>query len=358
MDQTTAITPEPKSQTKLIITLVAIIFFLVGLGILGLMYFFKISQDTKVVENSETTEVEEEEEIHVDEISTSTPADITKLPLGDQKYSNTPKVGYIYLCNTNLNGGGAFQAGPWINQAAKTWDLTKKVTIDGAVDWTNAKFSVSLGETLITLSGNGLPFHTTGIYPVQTSDDAYQYDRNPNSIKEQTILLDLPVNPTLAAEPSCMGGEVGIMLSGIAMFNGFDAGGRDAAAWEIQDECGGHPQVAGQYHYHSNSDCIDDHSEEDEHSALVGYALDGFGIYGNKSEGGKEVSTVDLDVCHGHTHEILWNGKLVEMYHYHLTSDFPYSVSCFRGTPVRKQIIEGQQGEGMTPMPQMPPRKM
>lgn len=264
----------------------------------------------------------------------------TKLPLGDNKYATSPKKGYIYLCRTQMDGGGAFQAGPWINQATKTWDLTRKVTVDGNVSWANAQWRVSINGTQRMLTGNGLPYHTTGVYPIASSDDAYQYDRNPNALKTQNYSLTFPTNPTELATPECVGGEVGIMLSGVPLFNGFDAGGRDAEAWEVQDHCSGHPQESGMYHYHGPSSCIKDDTAADQHSALEGYALDGFGIYGVKGEGGKELTSNDLDECHGHTHEIIWDGKKVVMYHYHLTYDFPYSVGCFRG----KKQVQGPLG--------------
>jgi hypothetical protein len=67
------------------------------------------------------------------------------------------------------------------------------------------------------------------------------------------------------------------------------------------------------------------------HSALVGYALDGFGIFGPYDTGGKPLTSADLDDCHGHTHAVPWDGAMVEMYHYHATPDFPYTVGCMRG---------------------------
>jgi hypothetical protein len=72
-----------------------------------------------------------------------------------------------------------------------------------------------------------------------------------------------------------------------------------------------------------------------EHSALMGYAFDGFGIYGHRGENGKVLTNADLDACHGHTHEILWNGKKEKLYHYHATWEYPYTVGCYRGTPRR-----------------------
>ena len=66
------------------------------------------------------------------------------------------------------------------------------------------------------------------------------------------------------------------MLTGVALFNAFDAGGRDAGAWEVQDDCEGHPQNKGEYHYHTLSRCIDDISVH----TVIGFALDGFPLTG------------------------------------------------------------------------------
>ncbi len=286
---------------------------------------------------------------------TSGVLDLTRLTLGDNKYTASPHIGYVYSCEAmnsqgkSSNSGGANKAGPWINQTAKTWDLTKKYIVDGSVSWSNATWSVNSSGAVRTLAGNGLPtYHTTGVYPIAATDDAVQYDRNPNSISAQTISLSLPTNPTLLSSPQCVSGEVGIMLSGVPLFNAFDAGLRDANAWEIQDSCDGHPQQNGQYHYHGYSDCLKDSTTSSAHSSLIGYAFDGFGIYGLKGENGTELKTADLDECHGHTHLISWDGVTKNMYHYHMTRDFPYSVSCFRGKSTIKQAASGSQSGSTT----------
>ena len=263
--------------------------------------------------------------------------DLTKLPLGNEKESTTgAQSGLIYVCRSriNANAPGASKNGPWIDAAAGTWDSTTKATVDGEVDWPTANVSITLSGDTRIISGNGLPQHTTGVYPISKTDDAYQYDRNPNSVAAQTISVSLPANPVVAATPGCIGGgSIGIAVNGVAIFDGFDAGGRDAVATEIQDTCHGHPEREGTYHYHDLSSCLDDAGTG--HSNLIGYAKDGFGIYGYRGEDGVELTNADLDACHGHTHTIVWDGVEVSMYHYHATREFPYTVSCMRGTPVR-----------------------
>ena len=270
--------------------------------------------------------------------------DHTHIPLGDGKLSSTPQSGYVWSCMGHANVTSVSSL-PWLNGDG-TWDMTKKATVEGSASWTS-QFTISVQGDQRVFSTNDLPNHPTGSFPINRADDAYAYDRNPNSISEQSIALRLPATPQLAAQSSCVGGEVGIMLSGVILFNAIDADGHDAPALEVQDDCGGHPQMSGLYHYHNLSPCLSDASTG--HSALLGYAFDGFGIFGLYGEDGKELTNADLDECHGHTHVIEWDGQQVEMYHYHMTNQFPYSVGCYRGTSALQGPIGGGQGGGQPP---------
>src|SRR5688572_27398955 len=266
--------------------------------------------------------------------------DVTRLPIGDGKYSlTTASVGSIFLCAAPSTTQDTIDA-PWINGDG-TFNSTARPVIDGSVSWTSV-FSAVLQGVSRLISGNGLPSHTTGVYPIASNDDAYAYDRNPNSIEEGSVSGTLAATPTLLSAPTCMGGEVGVALNGVTILNGLDSKGRDAVANELQDACGGHPNAGSLYHYHNLSPCLSDSASG--HSSLIGYALDGFGIYGLRGEDGLELGNADLDECHGHTHAIEWDGAVAEMFHYHATNEYPYTVSCFRG---RRTSLSGQQsGQG------------
>ncbi len=262
------------------------------------------------------------------------PLDRSNLPIGDGKYGSSPKIGYLYSCQTSFSGnaGGAMTDGPWIKSDG-TFDFNAKVVVQGSVAWSAHTFSATVSGTTRTVSGNGLPNHNTGTFPISTVDPAYQYDRNPNSIGQHTLNWALSATPTIATSPTCVGlGTVGVLLTGSAFFNSLDAEGRDAVAHETQDACQAHPEMNGEYHYHSVSSCLADPGTD--HSALMGYARDGFGIYGVRGENGKILTDADLDECHGHTHLIEWDGQMVSLYHYHATYEYPYTVGCFKGTPI------------------------
>jgi len=61
----------------------------------------------------------------------------------------------------------------------------------------------------------------------------------------------------------------------------------------------------------------DAYSNNDPHSVKIGYALDGYLIYGRYTASGQPGIDVDLDLCGGHEHDSLG-------YHYHP------SVSCLQ----------------------------
>lgn len=248
------------------------------------------------------------------------------LPLWDGKYSSTKiQKWYIYVCGPRNGWGWAQKDWPRISGWYR--DPSKKLTIDGSVTRKNASFKISTNSTSRVIVWNGLPIsHPTGIYPVQSTDDAYQYDKNPNSIKEQTISFILPLNPTFADKVWCVKPPfVAMSVSWVPIFDWLDAEWRDAVAHEVQDDCGWHPEKEWQYHYHNLSKCI---SVTGSDPVLVWYAIDWFGLYKYP----KTMTNDDLDECHGMTWEVLRNGKKQTIYHYVVTDEYPYTIWCFRWT--------------------------
>jgi len=246
-----------------------------------------------------------------------------------------PRRGYVWLCRVIGGGGGALVNGPWIH-ADGTYDVTAKAVVDGDVAWPQAFIDIQRQGDTRTITGNGLPtVHTTGVFPVAPTDDAYRYDPNPNTIAAQSDHVTLHAFPR-KGPPRCLGdpatgSDVGVAVDGVRIFNGLDALQRDAVAHEAQDHCSGHPEVTGRYHYHSIPACLYGNDSGKGHSSLVGWAFDGFPIFGPLGAHGRLLSNADLDVCHGHTHRVVVDGKRVVTYHYHATLEYPYTAGCFRG---------------------------
>ncbi|MBH0099204.1 YHYH protein [Salinibacterium sp. NSLL150] len=260
--------------------------------------------------------------------------DATAIPLGDDRTSTSPAVDYLYSCKTDFSGRGPVNGGPWIDYDAGTWDATTKDTVEGAVSWPQAYYEEQVGhDTRTILTANVPTEQMTGTFPIADTDPAKEFDRNPNEIDEKLVELTLSVAPTVAAEPSCVAmGAVGVLKNGVYLYNAVDASGGDAVAHETQDLCDGHPDGGDYYHYHDVPSCLLDATAETG-STLVGYALDGFGIYVERDSAGNLPTNADLDECHGRTSTVLFDGVEQEMYHYSATIEFPFTVGCYVGDP-------------------------
>ncbi len=220
--------------------------------------------------------------------------------------------------------------------------MQQKFAAEGRVEWPSAFFSVKTKGDQRILFGNAVPVSgITGIFPVGRSDPAFNIDPNPNRISAQRIEMVVPRHPALAAQPSCVPmGMIGVMTNGVALFSALDDTGHDAVAHEMQDKCNGHPDALGMYHYHGPSPCV---KGWDRNNTVIGYAIDGFPITSMFDAHGREITDKDLDVCHGRVGPVVLDGKTVKIYHYVMTREYPYTLGCFRGTPVAAAMMQGRQ---------------
>lgn len=256
------------------------------------------------------------------------------LPVGDGKFSDTaPAVGTVFACPDyarSLHDAPPQKTvrGPWFSSDGHWWFPDMKVSIP-TTEHHDGHYTEHLDGEERSITGNGLPVGVlTGVFPVQPGSLAYTIDPNPNRISPRQGTYDLTADPVPEDSPSCMRSQVGVTTSGVPLFTALDAQGRDAEAWEVQDSCHGHPDPSSAYHYHSGTPCMGSKFDE-----VIGWALDGYPITGNLVSPGSELSTPDLDVCHGITGPVRIDGKRKDTYHYVATRDFPYTVGCFRAQP-------------------------
>lgn len=140
---------------------------------------------------------------------------------------------------------------------------------------------------------------------------------------ERTFLI--PVEPVPTTGTNQLGrGALGVSLGGV----GFEVSAPVDAilrAYTIAafDDCGGHVNPFDGYHYHAVTDCQPNVPTDDGHAPLVGFALDGYGMYAMADSEGVEPD--DLDECRGHSDE-------QRGYHYHVGAPGEnLIIGCFRG---------------------------
>ena len=141
----------------------------------------------------------------------------------------------------------------------------------------------------------------------------------PEYVADLTDTFYIPVSPKASASITKFGGpgpqSRGPSVRGIA-FNGvrFDAPApvnNILGAYTLApfDDAGGHINSHEGYHYHAATGLTTKVAQDDGHASMIGYALDGYGIYANTDAEGNEYT--DLDEARGHYDE-------VRGYHYHV----------------------------------------
>lgn len=243
--------------------------------------------------------------------------------------------------------------------------------------------SIAIEEGFRVIRANGIPDHETGQFPGRG---------NPNRIAAQSHRFRVTTAPQRAAQPTAIGMNwFGIAVNGVV----FDPA---AAEWWQNDRTNGwqydalgggpnlgidaqhaHVQPTGMYHYHGVPTALLTRlTGETPKMALVGWAADGFPIYGpwiptqandaasklkraassyrlkagprpdgpGGTPDGKFVrdweyvaGAGDLDECNGRT------GVTPEFpqgtYYYVLTDEFPFVPRLWRGTPDPSFIRRG-----------------
>ena len=196
------------------------------------------------------------------------------------------------------------------------------------------------------VSSQGLPTHTMmdGITATNLQVPTAQRFLGSNAWR-------IPLAPRLADVPTAVvDGPVGVAVNGIPIFNPCKQGGcanGDTKVLGELDVCNGHAGRADDYHYHAAPVCLmatRPASYWDTHP--LGWALDGFGIYGYNDADGKPAARDAL--CGGNTLPVS-NGPAG--YKYHVTEVSPYVMSCLRGVP--SPDLAGQSAK-FSPMRQPP----
>jgi len=151
------------------------------------------------------------------------------------------------------------------------------------------------GYNGITSNVQQVQYSTNNVYVSASCIPSYSigpWAGNPNTPVNQNFVYKFTRNPqqnTLTATAVGMG-HIGVWRNGVSIFNVSDgmsynnAGiwNRNAYFWEGSsfDACMGHPAPNGEYHNHVSPKCLYDENNNAAHSPIIGYAFDGFPVYG------------------------------------------------------------------------------
>ncbi|KAJ1426718.1 YHYH protein-domain-containing protein [Ochromonadaceae sp. CCMP2298] len=240
----------------------------------------------------------------------------------------------------------------------------------GSATYSEAITTVS-GLVKRTITSSGCPNHysyCTGKEGL-TGCPGTGLEGSASEATEQTTSVEIPANPVIAASTTdieCSLGASAIALNGVSIYGGAVDGNcnlvdvdDDTSEWESFDFCSGHSQNSGDYHYHFPPSCLITQATatnptSDDHSPQVGWAFDGFPIYGLLGPGGVQMTftskgctgTTCLDSCSGQQSEIpsldgfkyryYFTGEISDLVSLPTdpkpaAADYPFTLKCYVG---------------------------
>ncbi len=240
------------------------------------------------------------------------------------------------------------------------------------LQWAPGVSVVFVNECSLAVFTDGRPAHDTDaqyLQPVSAASGGAAVARTPLSGMKLTFEPHDAARPTrdgpmvfdicpvrAAHTTATREGMVGVMASGALLFAAAEIPGHRASApadnvsvragstaASFLDRCNGHPTpkaASGAYHYHGLSPCVTGRVDQEAGpSHLIGIALDGYPIYGDRDLYGSKVPLGQLDACNGITSPTPeFPGGV---YHYVLpqgATDTYASMRCYAGTVSPRQL--------------------
>ena len=171
---------------------------------------------------------------------------------------------------------------------------------------TNAQITPEISSWILNTTGatgyNNIP---SNVQKVQYSDsnvyvsascipgyDIGPWQGNPNIPKNQNFVFKITRFPKANNNtPISTGlGHIGVWTNGVSIFNPKDGMSyNNQNVWNQNaivvegpsfDNCLGHPAPNGEYHHHLNPRCLYNDTLSTLHAPIIGYAFDGFPVYG------------------------------------------------------------------------------
>ncbi|MEL7159743.1 MAG: YHYH protein [Bacteroidota bacterium] len=232
-------------------------------------------------------------------VATGNPSDHPVGPWCPREITDGKEAGGIYLDGTrSFEIDGAFIERLGFFYGDANWRM-----FDGA------------GRVLVTETAED---YANAISPA--TQDAYQnycVELRPDQVPETTRTYLIPVTPARSTGSPTAGFASPTQTRGIA-FNGITFK-EPLAIDEIRkaytllplDDAGGHISPEEGYHYHAATGVSTSIPQEDGHAAMIGYAMDGHGIYAYRDAAGVAINDNFLDACRGHYDH-------TRGYHYHV----------------------------------------
>lgn len=184
---------------------------------------------------------------------------------------------------------------------------------------------------------NGKAVMTSDTYPDHTLMTGIVGTNEQVPVPAKDYAAPIPLQPSLGDTPQTRDAALGVAVNGVPIFD-YTGGGEmteadlyhqqtqhDTLLTQQLDVCGGHAGRGDDYHYHVKPTCMIEQMDNAGDDAIIGWAFDGFPIFGDNNPDGTPIAIDVLDVCNGQIDDTFG-------YRYHTSLEAPYIIQCLMGT--------------------------
>lgn len=228
---------------------------------------------------------------------------------------------------------GAEKAGIWFDNG-KVYDVSGHfiANLDEFYDDSKWQLYREDGSVKVTLTKEGC---LAAAKPhVEEAYKNFCVECLPEYFDHQVTTFMIPSQPQYLENTQRLGrGGIGVAFNGVKMDPPAPTHAILAAHTIAPlDDHGGHVNPHGGYHYHAATGSTKEITQEDNHAPMIGYAIDGFGIYAHLDKNQKQAE--NLDICGGHE-------DTIRGYHYHAGAPGDNQIlKCLHGLAGRTSTKE------------------
>ena len=221
---------------------------------------------------------------------------------------------------------GKEAGGIWMNDG-KIYDLDGAFVKNAAEFYNDPQWKLYRDDGSVRVTDTKEAFEAAARPDVDPRYNNYVVEGRAEWFGRHITTYVIPVNPVYQTRSRRMGRDgVGVAFNGV----NFDPPAPLHAITRAHtlapfDDAGGHINPHVGYHYHAATGQTKEIAQSDGHAPMIGYALDGFGIFAHLNPQGQ--APTDLDECGGHFDP-------TRGYHYHAGSPGSNQIiAAFRGQP-------------------------
>jgi len=193
--------------------------------------------------------------------------------------------------------------------------------------------AAGFGDKVSVVCDAKYAYITSDTFPAHVKMDGITGTNDQVPVPAPKYASPVTLAPTKAATPTSIDAALGVAVNGVPIYDYSSQGTNDLSAYDAKfdtvltgelDQCNGHSGRGDDYHYHASPKCMIAAMANAGPGAILGWAFDGYPIYGSTNPDGSAIAAGELDVCNG-------KGDATFGYRYHTSSGHPYIIQCLSG---------------------------